>query len=137
MKLLPVILAFLAGAIIASAVWCVLLVRCQIEMAANYVTTADGECRVGERIVSYIGHPDPAAAHLLILSASNHLAGLPHEVDYWDKRYPYMHIERRSAPMIEAVQMFLQTNSVLNATQSQPNDALEPTPTAPPVLTNK
>ena len=121
MKLLPVILAFLAGAIIASAVWCVLLVRCQIEMAANYVTMADGECRVGERIVSYIGHPDPAAAHLLILSASNHLAGFPHEVDYWDKRYPYMQIERRSAPMVEEFQRFLQTNSVFHETQ--PNTA--------------
>ena len=30
-----IVIAFLAGVAIASAVWCVLLVRCQIELAAN------------------------------------------------------------------------------------------------------
>ena len=129
MKLLPVILAFLAGATVASGVWGYYLVTTQVESAVNYMSMADGECRVGERIVNYIGHPDPAAAHLLILSASNHLAGFPHEVDYWDKRYPYMHIERRSVSMAKEFQIFLQTNSVFHA--AQPNTLLELTPTAP------
>jgi hypothetical protein len=131
MKHLSVILAFLAGATVASAVLGYYLVQTQIESAVNYVSMADGECRVSERVLSYIGHPDPAMEHLLIFSASNHLAGFPHEVDYWDKRYPYMHIERHSASAIADFQMFLQTNSVLHPTKPQPNKSPEPTGIAP------
>ena len=117
MKHLPVILAFLAGATVASAVWGVLLVRCQIEMATNYVSMADGEVRVSERILNYIDHPDTATKHLLIFSSSNHIAYFPNEVNYWDKRYPYMHIKRSSASSLEGFRMFMETNNILRATQ--------------------
>jgi hypothetical protein len=137
MKHLPVVLAFLVGATIASAVWAVLLVRCQIEMAVNYVSMADGEAKAGEHVLSYIDHPDPAMAHLLIFSASNHIVGFPHEVEYWDKRYPYMQMKQRSAHMIESFQIFLQTNIVLHTSQSQPSKSPDPSVTALSISTNK
>ena len=52
MKHLPVIFAFLAGATVASAVFGYYLVITQIEMAVNYVSMADGEVRVSERILT-------------------------------------------------------------------------------------
>jgi hypothetical protein len=134
MKHLGIILAFLAGVAVASGVWGYYLVTTQIEMAVNYVSMADGEANISEHILSYVDHPDPATAHLLIFSATNHIGYFSNDVDYWDKRYPYMHIKRRFASRIEGFQTFLQTNNLLHAKQ-QPNTALEPTPTAPPVLT--
>jgi hypothetical protein len=128
MKHLPIILAFLAGVAVASAVWGYYLVTTQIEMAATYVSMDDEQAMISERVLSYIGHPDPAMERLLIFSASNHIAFFPHEVDYWDKRYPYIQMKQRSTSMIEGFQIFLQTNNVLHTSQPQPNKTPEPTP---------
>jgi hypothetical protein len=129
MRPLPIILSFFAGAIVASAVWSVFLFRCQMEMTTQYLLLSYREAEFNERTLSYIDRPDPAMEHLLIFSASNHIAHFQNEVDYWDKRYPYIHIEQDCALMTEHLQTFLRTNSVLHKTQ--PNTALEPTPTAP------
>ncbi|HTX21168.1 MAG TPA: hypothetical protein VMD27_04875 [Candidatus Aquilonibacter sp.] len=107
-----------------------LLVRCQIEMAAGYLSMDDEQAMISERVLNYMSYPDPATQRLLIFSASNHITFFPSDVEYWDKRYPYMHIERRSASLIAGYQMFSRTNSVLNGAKPQPNTALEPTPTA-------
>jgi hypothetical protein len=121
MKHLSVILAFLAGVVVTSAVLGYYLVTTQIEMAATDVSMDDEQAMISERILSYIGRPEPTMERLLIFSASNHIAYFPHDVEYWDKRYPYIQIKRRSASMIEGFQIFLQTNSVLHTSQSQPN----------------
>ena len=122
MKPSCVIFGFIAGAAVASVIWCVFLVRCQIEMAAMDVSMAYGEAKISERILSYVDHPDPATAHLLIFSSSNHITGFPSEVDWWDKRYPYMHLKRRSAPMLDGLQIFLQTNNVIHMAKQQLRD---------------
>ncbi|HTV41758.1 MAG TPA: hypothetical protein VMF08_14345 [Candidatus Sulfotelmatobacter sp.] len=129
MKYAPVVLAFLAGAVIASAVWGYYLVKCQVELATTTLELSAEQAHISERILNYLDNRNPIDARKLSFSATNHLEGFPSDVDYWDKRYPYMDIKRHFARTSESFQTFLQerqarlvTNCVVHTTQT--NSAL-------------
>lgn len=132
----PVILAVLAGAVIASAVWGYYLVNCQIELADTNLELCAEQAHISERILNYLDNPSPIDARKLLFSATNHLEGFSSDVDYWDKRYPYMDIKRHFTKTSMSFQIFLQgrearvaTNGLAQMTQT--NSTLKPTPTAP------
>lgn len=129
-------LAFFAGAIIASAVWAPYLVKCQIELSATCLELSAEQAHISERILNYLDNPNPIDARKLSFSATNHLEGFPSDVDYWDKRYPYMDIKRDFAKTSRSFQEFLQEREARLATNGMAqvtltNSALKPTATTP------
>lgn len=108
MKYVPIILAFLAGVTVASAIWGHYLVQTQMELAVQTMFVSDADAKIGEQMLSYMESPDPIKARHLSLIASNHIAWFPHEVNYWDSRFPYIHIKQRFAIPCENFQTFLQ-----------------------------
>jgi hypothetical protein len=104
---IPIIAAFLVGAILASAGWAWYSFKRQTELAIIHVTTRHGEATLGEQVLTYLDSPDPLIARRLSFAASNMVAGFSGDMDFWDREFPYIHAKMRYAAECERFDQFM------------------------------
>jgi hypothetical protein len=119
---LPILIAFLVGAVVASVGWGWYLLRFQVDMVATHTSALTGEADIGRQILSYLDSPDALKARRLEFAASNMVACLPGDIDYWDREFPYMRLKMRWRPSLEKAETFMRERQVRVSTNSLGGD---------------
>ena len=115
----PILLAFLAGAVVASIAWRWHLLQCQVEVVTGAVAALHGQAGAGEQILSYLDEPQPEKVRRLGFMASNMVAAFSVGIKGMDQRYPYLHIQRRWSSESQGFEDFLrqrQARTLTNGT---------------------
>jgi hypothetical protein len=91
-----------------------------MDMVVTHAYQRIGEAEIGQRMLTYLDSPDSSQKRSLEFAASNMVARLPADIDYWNREFPYMELNMRLRPSLERAETFMRdrqarafTNSVI------------------------
>jgi hypothetical protein len=101
------IVAFVLGALLASAGWAFYNFKKQTELSIYYVTMLHGFTTVSEDFLVFLERPYEALARRLAFASSNSIALFPSDIEAWDKEYPYVRFSHRYSSECQRLQRFM------------------------------
>ncbi len=100
--------AFVAGALIASAVWGVFFTRYRAEAVAGITVSLHAQAGAGEQMLKYLDDPQQQRAVQLSFMASNMVVGFPTGIDMCEEQHPSLHVKQRWTSEYRRYTEFLQ-----------------------------
>jgi hypothetical protein len=118
MKYLFIIVAFVAGVVVGSALFFASLERYKRGMVATDLGRLEEEAIVSEHILNYLDNPNFSNRAYLSSVSSNAIIYFPTNVDLWDKTYPSEKIKLRYELKSESIQKYWREREARTATNS-------------------